>query len=115
MVVILRYVLNGQIFERFWSFIKPGGHKADLLANALLKEFDTILNFLNLNSATSTSDVTSSLKYKLIAHTYDGASVMSGKANGVQAIIKKRKDFDNKVIEVFSRLKNRKMDFMYKT
>ena len=78
MVVIIRYVFNGQVFERFWSFFKPGGHNADALAKTLLNELQIILN------SPSGSD-----NNKLIAQSYDGASVMSGKTNGVQAIIKR--------------------------
>ncbi|XP_031337552.1 uncharacterized protein LOC116166657 isoform X1 [Photinus pyralis] len=85
MVVIIRYVLNGQICERFWSFFKPGGHNAGIVANTLLNELETILN---LNYPASDNN-TSANKNKLIAQTYDGASVMSGKINGVQAIIKR--------------------------
>nr|CAI5859261.1 unnamed protein product [Callosobruchus analis] len=69
MVVITRYVRSGQICERFWSFLKPSGHKA----TNLLNELETILG---------ASDNT---KLKLIAQSYDGTSVMSGKTNGVQA------------------------------
>nr|CAH7719903.1 unnamed protein product [Callosobruchus chinensis] len=77
MVVIIRYVRHGQICERFWSFFKPDGRKADILATTLLNELQSILG---------ASDNT---KFKLIAQSYDSASVMSGKTNVVQAIIKR--------------------------
>lgn len=79
MVVILRYVSNGpvmKICERFWAFIKPTGYTAAELSNELLKQLHILLD--------APSD-----KFKLIAQSYDGASVMSGQNNGVQAIIKK--------------------------
>lgn len=76
MVVIIRYVNNGVVCERFWTFIQPTGYTAEALSNALLNELQLMLNL--------PSD-----KFKLIAQSYDGASVMSGKNNGVQAIIKK--------------------------
>ncbi|XP_030760738.1 uncharacterized protein LOC115885854 [Sitophilus oryzae] len=75
MVVIIRYVFNGEIFEMFWAFVKPEGYAVDILANCLMDQLKLILNSLADNS-------------KLIAQSYDGAAVMSGKNNGVQAIIK---------------------------
>lgn len=44
MVVIIRYMFNGRVLERFWSFFKPGGHNADVLAKTLLNELQIILN-----------------------------------------------------------------------
>ena len=76
MVIIIRYVIDGQVYERFWAFIKPAGYSADDLSKTLLAELDVILSF-------------PSEKSKLIAQSYDGAAVMSGKNNGVQAILKK--------------------------
>lgn len=75
MVVIIRYVFEGQICERFWSFLRPEGYSAGELSNAILTELQHMLS--------------PSEKSKLIAQSYDGASVMSGKTNGVQAIIRK--------------------------
>lgn len=75
MVVIIRYVFNGEIFEMFWAFVKPEGYAADILANCLMDQLKLILNSPADNS-------------KLIAQSYDGAAVMSGKNNGVQAINK---------------------------
>ena len=77
MVIITRYVIDGQVYERFWAFIKPAGYSADDLSKTLLAKLDVILS-------------SPSEKSKLIAQSYDGAAVMSGKNNGVQAILKKK-------------------------
>lgn len=72
MVVVFRYVFNSEICERFWCFIKPDGYTADMLSSVLLKE----LKALNIPPE------------KLIAQSYDGAAVMSGRNNSVQVIIR---------------------------
>lgn len=77
-MMIIRYESNGQVFERCSSFFKPGGHNADVLEETLLNELRTILN------SPSAFD-----NNKVIAHSYDRRSMMSGKTNCVQAIIKK--------------------------
>jgi hypothetical protein len=82
MVVIIRYVSNNdhmQICERFWSFTRPVGYTAEELANSLSTELKQMLY--------------PSENFKLIAQSYDGASVMSGKNNGVQAILRKTYPF----------------------
>lgn len=74
MVLIVRYVLEGTIYERFWKFIKPEGKTANDLAKSIFQELD----ILGISSE------------KLIAQCYDGASVMSGKFGGVQMKIKEK-------------------------
>ncbi|XP_030759734.1 zinc finger MYM-type protein 1-like [Sitophilus oryzae] len=74
MVLIIRYILEGTICERFWNFIKPEGKTANDLAKAIFHELD----ILGIGSE------------KLIAQCYDGASVMSGNFGGVQIKIKEK-------------------------
>lgn len=76
LVLILRYVLNGEVHERFWKFIRPMGTKAEDLANVIFGELDN----LEINKTPE----------KLIAQSFDGASVMSGKFGGVQSRIKQK-------------------------
>lgn len=74
MVMVYRYIIKGKPVERFWGFIAPPKHDAQSLASCLLNE-------LSRHNLLGTS-------HKLIAQTYDGASVMSGSSGGVQAIVK---------------------------
>ena len=74
MVIIIRYELNGKIFERFWSFFNPQNQTAKELSDILLKEIEKLIG----NSTT-----------KLIAQCYDGAATLSGARNGVQSIVKR--------------------------
>lgn len=70
--IVFRYVnKEGQIVERFAGFFADAGRTADSLFKFLTETF----NKLNLEK-------------KLIAQTYDGASVMAGHLNGLQANIK---------------------------
>ena len=73
MVIILRYVLNGEISERFWGFFIPENQIADGISKRILEQLDIILQGNG---------------QKLIAQTFDGANVMKGKKAGVQAKIK---------------------------
>lgn len=73
MVIVLRYIVNGSINERFISFEEA----KEKTANALTA---IILNTLSKHS---------NLKNKVIAQTYDGAATMSGRVNGVQTQVKK--------------------------
>ena len=73
MVIVLRYVLNGKIFERFWGFFTPENQTADGLSRCILEQLDVVLQ----------GD-----RQKLVAQTFDGANVMKGKKGGVQAKIK---------------------------
>lgn len=74
LVIIFRYVLDGKIYERFWGYFRPEGHTAENISKAILNE---------LISLEVPAD-------KLIAQSYDGASVMSGAKGGVQAIIRQQ-------------------------
>lgn len=74
MALVFRYVVKDRPVERFWNFLTPSHHDSQTLASCILEE----LNRLKINEH----------PYKLIAQTYDGASVMAGSSRGVQAIIK---------------------------
>lgn len=76
LVLIYRYVLpNGQVIERFFGFFKPTNACAPALAQVILDELRVALG---------------DEKQKLIAQTYDGAAVMSGKHRGVFTIIQEQ-------------------------
>lgn len=73
MSIILRYVVDNNIEERFIGFFDVSQDKSAVgLSNILLAE----INKWNIND-------------KIICQAYDGAAVMAGKQNGVQAIINK--------------------------
>ena len=78
-VLVYRYIIKrgGEyvVVERFYSFTELGGGTASHIANAVLIQLNKVF-------------VTDEQKQKLIAQTYDGASVMSGKISGVQALVK---------------------------
>lgn len=74
LVFIVRYLHQCQIYERFVTFIQPTGHTAEQISDIILEE-------LKKSNVDKTPD-------KLIAQSYDGAAVMSGEKNGVQAKIK---------------------------
>ncbi|XP_063909844.1 zinc finger MYM-type protein 1-like [Zophobas morio] len=66
--VILRYVTDGELVERFTGFYDvSSGRNAECLFQLLTKEFNRF-----------------DLKNKLIAQTYDGAAVMAGHLNSLQ-------------------------------
>ncbi|PNF24207.1 hypothetical protein B7P43_G16041 [Cryptotermes secundus] len=73
MALVLRYVLNGEIFEHFGGFFIPENQTADGISKRILEQLDIILQGNG---------------QKLIAQTFDGANVMKGKRAGVQAKIK---------------------------
>lgn len=73
LVTVLRYIVAGQPVERFWNFINPEGQNAHAIADCILREIDPLVG---------------DQPGKLIAQSYDGASVMSGGLNGVQKLIK---------------------------
>lgn len=77
LVVILRYSRNGEPVERFWTYLKPTGVNAEALTNDITHVLNSILPETNGNK-------------KLIAQSYDGAAVMSGRHTGVQARIKEK-------------------------
>jgi hypothetical protein len=70
--VILRYYLDGIVYERFMGFKAA----QSLTASSLFKYIKEILSVSNVDIL------------KCVAQTYDGASVMSGKNNGVQALFR---------------------------
>lgn len=74
LVLLIRYELSGQIHERFMGFLAIKDHTAEGISGEILKELKNIGIDKN--------------PQKLIAQSYDGAAVMSGKDNGVQAKIK---------------------------
>ena len=68
----MRYALRGEIYERFLGFTDVSkSHKAEYIFTIIKDKFK---NF--------------DLKNKLVGQTYDGAAVMSGELNGLQAKIK---------------------------
>lgn len=75
MVLIFRYVYEGKVHERFWGFFQIKDKTAEGIKQSILQEIDPLV---------------SKTPQKLIAQTYDGANVMSGKTGGVQAKIKEK-------------------------
>lgn len=75
MSICIRYTVELNVFERFLGFVNvSSGLKADQIVSAILNFFKRQNSQLqNIN---------------IIAQSYDGASVMSGRLNGVQAKIK---------------------------
>ena len=73
LALVFRYEINGQPHERFWGFFKPTGQNADAISDCILNEINPLFK--------DKAD-------KVIAQTFDGASVMSGATGGVQAKIK---------------------------
>jgi len=74
--ICVKYVVDLQVYERFIEFVNvSSGQDANNILAAITDFFKT-----------QTIDISSTLK--IIAQSYDGASVMSGRLNGVQAKIK---------------------------
>ena len=71
--IVLRYIHQGNVVERFWGFFKPKRVNADGISEIILTELAKILQG-NTN--------------KVIAQTYDGASVMKGRIGGVHVKVK---------------------------
>ena len=74
-VVVFRYIVSGQVVERFWSFNSMQQGDAETVSDSILACLNTVLP--------KDED-----KTNLIAQCYDGASVMSGHERGVQTIVK---------------------------
>ena len=74
-VIVFRYLVKDEVKERFWGFFLPENQKASGISGCILNELDSVLDN-NVN--------------KLVCQTYDGASVMSGKNQGVQAKIQEK-------------------------
>jgi len=69
LTVIVRYLLRGQAVERFLTFLQLGSHKGDNLASNLLLYFQSeTIDFMDCRG-----------------QSYDNASNMSGRYNGMQA------------------------------
>ena len=71
-VIVLRYIVNGDIKERFIGYTKTTEKTADVLTKIIL---DTLAPF--------------NVKGKLIAQTYDGAAIMKGHVNGVRTQVQR--------------------------
>ena len=71
--IVVRYIHRGNVVERFWGFFKPKRANADGISEVILTELDKILQ---------------GNKKKVIAQTYDGASVMKGRIGGVHVKVK---------------------------
>ena len=74
-VVTFRYINNGSVVERFWSFGILEKGNANSISSRILQCIDDVLP--------KPDD-----KKKLIAQCYDGANVMSGQQGGVQRIVR---------------------------
>lgn len=74
LVLIVRYTIGSKIYERFWGYFTPESQNAQGISKCILQQ----LQCLKISEK----------PLKLIAQSYDGASVMSGSVNGVQALIK---------------------------
>jgi hypothetical protein len=66
MVIVYQYIVNDKVIERFRGFLKPKEHNSEVLAECIKEQLTQHIG-----------DVTG----KLIAPTYNGASVMSGNIN----------------------------------
>ena len=71
--LVIRYIHDYKVVERFWGFFQPDRVNADGIANVILTELEKILK----------GD-----KKKVVAQTYDGASVMRGRIGGVHVKVK---------------------------
>jgi hypothetical protein len=70
--IIFRYLLlDGIPVERFWGFFNPTGHDAKSLSECII---------FNLEKVLEPPDM-------LICQSYDGATAMNGRLNGVQKIV----------------------------
>lgn len=75
MSICVRYIIDLDVYERFLCFVDISkGQTSNHIVNALFECFEK-------------QKLTMS-KIKIIAQSYDGASVMSGHLNGVQSKIK---------------------------
>lgn len=73
LVLIFRYVYDGNVHENFWGFKRVKDKSAMGLQKCIEEEIDPLIL---------------ETPQKLIAQTYDGANVMSGAVGGVQAYVK---------------------------
>ncbi|PSN33785.1 hypothetical protein C0J52_17216 [Blattella germanica] len=80
LAMLLRYIIDGKPQERFWKFLNSTGHNASAFSECILTELEPIIG----NSPN-----------KLIAQTFDGASVMRGESGGVQKLLKDKYEYAN--------------------
>ncbi|CAH2014231.1 unnamed protein product [Acanthoscelides obtectus] len=74
MTTLFRYILpDGRPVERFWNFVTPPDHDAESLSECVKTNLIQVLD----------------KPEKLIAQSYDGASVMSGRHRRVQALFQR--------------------------
>ncbi|XP_028670787.1 uncharacterized protein LOC114661764 [Erpetoichthys calabaricus] len=73
MAVVLRYMVNNTVIERFWEFIEVKDKTANGLATAIMASLDP-LHITN----------------KLIAQTYDGSAGRYGSVRDIEARVKQR-------------------------
>jgi hypothetical protein len=78
LVLVLRSEVQGRTVERFWGFENPNGQNAKAFSQNI---FDLIDPFLEKSPN------------KLIAQSYDGASVISGQKSSVIVNIKEKYPF----------------------
>ena len=71
--IVIRYVHDCRVVERFWGFFQPERVNADGIAEVIMRELATIVQ----------GDSS-----KVVAQTYDGASVMKGRIGGVHVKVK---------------------------
>ena len=72
--VCIRYVAEGILYEEFYNFVRAEG----LDAQSVMIKLKGVLASMGVDARTH-----------LVAQCYDGASVMSGRLNGLQAIMRK--------------------------
>lgn len=76
LTLIFRYIdTSGNAVERFWGFFIPPGHKAKDVFGCIKSQLEIVIPGRH---------------DKLVAQSYDGAAVMSGEFNGVQALVKQQ-------------------------
>ena len=71
--VCIRYVAEGTVHEDFYNFVRAEG----LDARPVLATLKNVLRGMEVDTASH-----------LVAQCYDGASVMAGRLNGLQALMR---------------------------
>ncbi|XP_030760634.1 uncharacterized protein LOC115885760 [Sitophilus oryzae] len=77
-VIVFRYIRDGEPIERFWNYLIPAQRDARALSDTILAIVDPLIQ---------------DSPNKLIAQSYDGAAPMSDQKTGVQALIKEKYPF----------------------
>ncbi|VVC41002.1 Domain of unknown function DUF4371 [Cinara cedri] len=70
-VIVFRHEIKGQPVEKFWKFSNLDGHNAESLTSTILSEINPILK---------------NTQNKLIAQSYDGAVLISGRKSGLNTL-----------------------------